>query len=246
MDTTGHTLSFFIYCLAKYPKVQRRCQEDVDKLLKMQSLESAYGVLPAYVEATLKECMRKFPVAAPGSFRRVNQPEGYQLAENIYLPHGWWIVVNLLALHNYEGNWGADVNEFKPERFLNATASANVAGDDADPLDIQQQSQRISSLVSDAKTEGNHNFTTSAAYAGAGYGSQDLCFAPFSYGIRNCIGMNFALMELRVTVLLLVSKFEFELADKEMLDEGKLLTTTFVLQPRHGLPVKIRARSAQA
>jgi cytochrome P450 len=238
MDTTAHTLSFFIYSLAKYPEVQRRCQEEVDKALKGVSLESVSGTLPAYVEATLKECMRKFPVAAPGSFRRVNQLEGYQLTPNIYLPHGWWLVVNLMALHNYEGNWGPDVNEFKPERFLSSTGTGITSSDDTDPLDVQHKT-----VVSDSKTSGNHNLTTTASFAGVGYNSHELCFAPFSFGIRNCVGMNLALMELRVTILLLVSKFDFELADKGMLDEAKMMTTSFTMQPQKGLPVKIRRRS---
>jgi cytochrome P450 len=243
MDTTAHTLSFFIYCLAKYPEVQQRCHEEVDKLLKSQSFESVSGKLPAYVEATLKESMRKFPVAAPGSFRHVNQPDGYQLTDNIHLPHGWWVVVNHLALHNYEGNWGSDVHEFKPERFLSSMASSSSLVDDGDPLETRQTT---ANRATSARVADNHNLTTSAAYGGAGYTAQDLCFAPFSFGVRNCLGMNLALMELRVTILLLLSKFEFELADKEMLNEAKMLTTSFTMQPRDGLPVKIRTRSTKA
>ena len=115
MDTTAHTLAFVVYCLARYPSVQKRCQEEVDAHM---SSTAARDTLPPYVEAVLKESMRKYPTAATGSMREVKQKEGYQLTEDIFLPHGWWVVVNILCLQNYSGNWGPDVDEFKPERWL--------------------------------------------------------------------------------------------------------------------------------
>lgn len=62
-ETTAHTLAFFCYALAKYPEMQQRCLREVDRL----PAEST--VLPEYVEAALKESMRKYPVAARGSIR---------------------------------------------------------------------------------------------------------------------------------------------------------------------------------
>jgi cytochrome P450 len=232
MDTTAHTLSFFVYCLARNTDIQKRCQTEVDKLLATSTVESASGTLPAFVEAVLKESMRKFPVAAPGSFREVKNADGYRLNERIHLPQGWWVVVNLLALHNHEGNWGDDVHEFKPERWLDGSPDPKLVDDaNIDPLDVHG-----------THSSQNHNLTTAAAYAGTGFENDELCFAPFSFGTRNCLGMNLALMELRVTILMLISKFEFELADKSMLAEENLLMTSFTMQPQKGLPVRIRKR----
>jgi cytochrome P450 len=235
MDTTAHTLAFMIYCLAKYKDVQGRCQSEVDGLIARVGKEGATGTLPPYVEAVLKESMRKFPTAAPGSFREVHNPSGYDLTPNIHIPCGWSIQVNLLNLHNFEGNWGADVNEFKPERFLDS--SGQTADDSTvDPLDVSNSANAASS--SKAKS----SLSSPAAYAGVGHNSNELCFAPFSFGLRNCIGMNLALMELRVSLLHLISTYQFELADKSMIDENEMLETVFLMRPKKGLPIIVTRR----
>jgi cytochrome P450 len=233
MDTTAHTLAFFMYCLAKHGDVQTKCQQEVDKLLSTSSLAACAGTLPPYVEAVLKECMRKFPVAAPGSVRYVKQAEGFKLNDQIHLPQGWWIQVNLLALHSYEGNWGPDSEKFVPDRWLDATSSSIV--DDVDPLEA-------SSAVAAVPPAGNP-LASAAAYGGAGNTRDELSYAPFSYGMRNCVGMNLALMELRVSILNLVSRFDFHLGDKSMEDESTIAEIVFIMRPTNGLPMMISKRS---
>ena len=74
--------------------------------------------LPVYVEATLKECMRKYPVANRGSLRLVRDPAGYTIPLNVlnhdiaakpsstsakykfdkevFIPQDTWVSVNLI------------------------------------------------------------------------------------------------------------------------------------------------------
>jgi cytochrome P450 len=81
-----------------------------------------------------------------------------------------------------------------------------------------------------------------AIYAGGGFTSDNLDFSPFSYGLRNCIGMNMALMELRMAICTLVRTFKFELADKELLDEKVAVQLAFTLRPKDKLPMIISMR----
>jgi cytochrome P450 len=240
MDTTAHTLSFTIYALAANPTVQTRAQQEVDAFTASPHDE---GTLPAYMEAVLKESMRRYPTAATGSVRQVRPAEGYDLSEQIHLPQNWWVFVNIYSLHNSKAIWGEDVDQFRPERWLdlNAGSSKSRSGDDedadVDPLDADgAYAKRMSATA-------NNPLASPAAYAGVGLNSDELCYCPFAYGPRNCVGMNLSLMEMRATLLALVSSYHFELADESMRDEKKMIApTTFTMRPAGGLPIKITKR----
>lgn len=240
MDTTAHTLAFTIYALAANPTIQTRAQQEVDAFLSSPHDE---GVLPAYLEAVLKESMRKYPTAATGSARQVRQPEGCRLSDDIVLPQNWWVFVNIYALHNSKEVWGEDAEQFRPERWLDMDSTELGKGRcavEVDPLEME---------VSASKgKESRHRMQTNplsspAAYGGIGMNDDELCFCPFSYGVRNCVGMNLSLMEMRVALLALVSNFNFELADPAMEDEAKVIApTTFTMRPADGLPIRISKR----
>ena len=123
-ETTAHTLSFFIYALCKHPDIQTKVYAEMRKYLN-ETGDTAYqsqpSLLPAYVEAVLKESMRKYPVAH-GNVRQVTSDKGYDLG-GIHLNKGTWILANAFCIHNSPAAWGDDVDEFKPERWL--------AGDDS-------------------------------------------------------------------------------------------------------------------
>jgi cytochrome P450 len=240
MDTTAHTLSFAVYALARHPEIQSRCQKEVDQWIASHASSESLSSLPPYVEAVLKEVMRKWPVAGPGSFRQVRQPEGVQLSPTLHVPQDWWVVVNIHTIHNSRAAWGDDVDEFVPERWL---ASDAVGGGkielEEDPLSASMDTPSSSSK---AGTSNNSHLSSPSCYAGSGYTTEELCFLPFSYGLRNCVGMNLALMELRITLLNLISRFHFSLGDEEMRDESKLFETVFTLRPRQGCPIRVSKR----
>lgn len=239
MDTTAHTLSFMIYCLARYPEVQRKCQEELGALAGGGGdAVLSVAVLPPYTEAVLKESMRLYPTAAPGSIREVREPGGYQLTEDILIPQGWWVQVNLMCLQTYVGNWGDTAEEFIPERWMdNREATDDKA---VDPLDVAGAKATGAKLNVAA---GTANVNSPAVYAGYGRTADELDFAPFSFGVRNCIGMNLALMELRITLVNIISRFHFDLGDASMMDDNNLLHTTFTMHPQRGLPIKITRRN---
>eukprot|EP01112_Ceratiomyxa_fruticulosa_P005246 TRINITY_DN1585_c0_g2_i13.p1 TRINITY_DN1585_c0_g2~~TRINITY_DN1585_c0_g2_i13.p1 ORF type:complete len:490 (+),score=87.72 TRINITY_DN1585_c0_g2_i13:245-1714(+) len=63
---------------------------------------------------------------------------------------------------------------------------------------------------------------------------------PFSFGPRNCVGMRFALMELKLTVAKVFQQFHFELAPNQVPIEIDSRAST--LQPKNGVNVRVFKR----
>lgn len=89
--------------------------------------------LPPYVEAVLKESMRRYPAAPISAMRLVTDPRGFTIpkallisedeaqccdGDDIVVPKGSWILINALALHHAAAQWGPDALSFDPERWL--------------------------------------------------------------------------------------------------------------------------------
>ncbi len=227
-ETTAHTLSFIVYSLAKNPDVQLKCQEiikqiNADTTTSPTQSYNPFKLLPDYLEATIKEAMRRYVVSSRGIIRQVDDEAGYDLPvglangkhlsqqypNTVHLKKGTWIMINFFALHNDTNNWGEDARDFKPERWLEPTESMM-------------------------------NLNTPGAYAGIGKTSDSIIFAPFSAGLRNCIGMNMALWELRAGFSRLVSRYHFELADPILYDESKALQSNLTMKPLNQLPVYVK------
>ena len=74
-----------------------------------------------------------------------------------------------------------------------------------------------------------------------------LAFAPFGFGPRNCLGMNLALLEIRVLLPELIRRFEFRLpaeysgvaAD----DDDFFMETFLTLRPKDSLPMLLTRRT---
>jgi cytochrome P450 len=180
--------------------------------------------LPPYVEAVLKESMRRYPVAVFGSFRQVKDEAGYLIEDgdkSFNIPKGAWILVNFYTLHNWEENWGSDALEFVPERWLQTSV-------------IDTASNQRDSKASPATS---NPLSSPAVYNGGGISKDELMFAPFSYGPRNCLGMNLALLESKLMISELVGKFSFKLASLAAFDDRKALESYFTLRPIDKLPV---------
>jgi cytochrome P450 len=186
---------------------------------------TSFALLPDFIEAVIKEALRKYPVASRGSFRVVSDENGVDLPiglanceggeilypETIHLKKGTWIGVNFFAAHHAKDNWGMDAFEFRPERWLKGGDDNNVHGDMNSP----------------------------ASYAGVGNSHDSISFLPFSYGVRNCVGMNLALWEIRTALKILMANYNFRFADSKFTDESYALQTDITLKPILGLPVYV-------
>lgn len=114
-DTAVITLSTFTLAMTKFPYVQRRAQEEIDRVVgtgRLPTVDDRHN-LP-YVDAVVKEAMRWWPIASMGFPHTVTEDlayDGYHIPEgSMILPNVWWF------LHDPEVY--AEPEKFDPSRYL--------------------------------------------------------------------------------------------------------------------------------
>ncbi|ETO99539.1 hypothetical protein F441_23046 [Phytophthora nicotianae CJ01A1] len=169
-ETTATTMSWVILMLNRYPKVLERVRQEIkDKLpdlvsgnMRSPTLEDTQQLV--YLEAVVRETLRLFPVAAVSGRSATRD---VRLYEGTLIKAGTRIVLPHYCMGRMTTVWGPDVDEFKPERWI-------------DPI-----SGKIK-MVSPFK------------------------FSVFFGGPRICLGMKFALVEVKITLAKLLSQFDFK------------------------------------
>jgi len=111
----------------------------------------------------IQEVLRLYP---PAAFVSREAKEDIQIG-NLDVPKGVCLWTLVPTLHRDPEIWGADANEFKPERFSEGVSKA-------------------------------------CKYPQA--------YVPFGLGTRLCLGKNFAMVELKVVLALIISRFSFTLS----------------------------------
>ncbi|KAK7793941.1 hypothetical protein R5R35_011867 [Gryllus longicercus] len=113
--TTSSTLTFAVRALLYHPEVQRRSQEELDRVVgrdRLPTLDDRFN-LP-YTEAIIRETLRYntlLPLALPHLAAEDTTLGGYDIPKNTI------VICNLHAVHHDKELWG-DPQNFRPERFL--------------------------------------------------------------------------------------------------------------------------------
>ncbi|KAJ8715551.1 hypothetical protein PYW07_010033 [Mythimna separata] len=115
-DTTRVTLTFALILIGSYPDVQTRIWKELQEVLGGPEKDVTRHDLPklVYLEAVIKETLRLYTPAP--KIGRCSQ-SAVQLKDYTF-PAGTTFILSLYAM-NRNPVWGADVNEFNPERWLN-------------------------------------------------------------------------------------------------------------------------------
>ncbi|CAG9805762.1 unnamed protein product [Chironomus riparius] len=120
-DTMSTALNFIVLMLAMHENVQECIIKEINEVLGDECMKEDliidYEKLSAlkYVEMTIKEALRLF-TPATGLFRETKADVDLGI-ENIQLPKGTNLVINIYGLHRKKEIWGDDAHLFKPERF---------------------------------------------------------------------------------------------------------------------------------
>eukprot|EP01061_Rhynchopus_euleeides_P040728 TRINITY_DN7018_c0_g1_i5.p1 TRINITY_DN7018_c0_g1~~TRINITY_DN7018_c0_g1_i5.p1 ORF type:complete len:594 (+),score=207.62 TRINITY_DN7018_c0_g1_i5:41-1783(+) len=122
-DTTGHTMTWLSYELSRHPDVQRRLIAEVDALwdkVEREGREFEYNdffALP-FMTRCIMETLRLWPAVAPGTFRVLGEDDWVTGKDGgkVWLKKGTPVQVTTWSRHRNPDLWGADVNEFNPDR----------------------------------------------------------------------------------------------------------------------------------
>ncbi|EAU81922.1 hypothetical protein CC1G_06133 [Coprinopsis cinerea okayama7 len=115
-DTTLTTAHALIFAFAKFPKVQRKGQQEVDTFIESTGRVpkiSDRGQVP-YIEAIIKEILRWFNAAPLGLPHQSTEDEEYN---GYFIPKGTILLPNAWAILHDPNNF-ENPEEFKPERYL--------------------------------------------------------------------------------------------------------------------------------
>jgi len=161
-DTTGHTMTWLLFELARHPELLREVQQETDAFMRrLGGRDPRYQDLSHGLELLdrcVTESLRLWPAVANGTYRQLQFADGIRGlgGEEIMLPKGTAVQVINWSRHRNAELWGADVNEFNPKRAFEPGEIARVGG------------------------------------PGAATNPQSDRFSPFAHNPRSCLGKNFA------------------------------------------------------
>ncbi|KAF4257038.1 hypothetical protein CNMCM8812_002175 [Aspergillus fumigatus] len=125
-DTTGTSLTFFMYYLIKHPAALARLREELDSAVRSGNLSYppkwAEVSTLKYLQAVFKETLRLHSTARMSLYRVVG-PEGLDLCGE-RLPSGTNLGCFGYTAHRNEPIYGRDAALFRPERWIEASNDA--------------------------------------------------------------------------------------------------------------------------
>lgn len=190
-ETTGSSMAFMSYLLAKHQDIQDRLREDVLAVLKRDGAFTYDNVFSIkYLDQVISEALRLYSPVVGFTTRRCARD---YVHNGITLPAGTSIVIPKHYL-SYDPNFWEQPEVFDPERF-----SPENEGH-VDPFVHQ----------------------------------------PFGQGPRNCVGMRFAQLEMKLTMAKLLAKYKLILDDRHVKEKDLQLESTFIFaQPKDGIWIKV-------
>ncbi|KAJ2968651.1 hypothetical protein NUW58_g10177 [Xylaria curta] len=119
-DTTGISLSAIIYYLLKHPRCMRALRSEIASFQERGLLSTPFGFKETqqmpYLQAVIKEALRIHPATCLPMERVV--PEGGATISGRFFPANTIVGINSWVAHRNTQIFGADADEFNPERWL--------------------------------------------------------------------------------------------------------------------------------
>ncbi|XP_041983122.1 cytochrome P450 6B5-like [Aricia agestis] len=115
-ETSSSSSSFLLHLLAYHPEEQKRCQKEIDDVLKKYDGKLCYDAVRdmKYLEMAFKESLRIFPPV--GVLARKNVAKYTFPGTDVTIDEGTGIIMSIHAIQNDE-QYFKSADEFIPERF---------------------------------------------------------------------------------------------------------------------------------
>ncbi|XWS61171.1 hypothetical protein CRYUN_Cryun07bG0103000 [Craigia yunnanensis] len=187
-ETTALALTWTLLLLAMYPDWQNQLREEIRQVIGDEEIDFTRLSGLKKTGWVMNEVLRLYS-PAPNAQRQAREDIK---VDDLVIPNGTNMWIDVVAMHHDPAIWGDDVNEFRPERFKD------------DPL-----------------------------YGGC---KHKMGFLPFGFGGRMCVGRNLTMMEYKVVLTLMLTRFSFSLSPSYRHSPSILLS----LRPTDGLPLIVQ------
>ncbi|KAA8533721.1 hypothetical protein F0562_031238 [Nyssa sinensis] len=184
-ETTALALTWTLLLLAMNPEWQDQLREEIKEVVGDGGVDVTKLAGLKKMGWVMNEVLRLY-APAPNVQR---QARGDIRVDDVTIPDGTNMWIDVVAMNHDMALWGDDVNEFKPERF---------------------------------KDDG--------LYGGC---KHKMGFLPFGFGGRMCVGRNLTMMEYKIVLTLILTRFSFSLSPNYCHSPSILLS----LRPTYGLPL---------
>lgn len=104
-----------VYNLLEHPDKLQKCYQEVDEVLGDNALELEHIPRLKYLWATMRETLRYL---GPISSIQRHSKRDTVIGGKYRIQPDWAIMLNFRGLHHDTSVYGADADEFRPERFL--------------------------------------------------------------------------------------------------------------------------------
>eukprot|EP01062_Namystynia_karyoxenos_P030166 TRINITY_DN22550_c0_g1_i1.p1 TRINITY_DN22550_c0_g1~~TRINITY_DN22550_c0_g1_i1.p1 ORF type:complete len:635 (+),score=225.30 TRINITY_DN22550_c0_g1_i1:73-1905(+) len=120
-DTTGHTMTWMVFEMAKRPDLQRRLQEEIDGFFaRLGGREMEYRDLSElrFLTRCIMETLRLWPSVPNGTFRETEEDDWVHGTggARVHVPKGTYVQVVTYPRHRDPELWGPDAHVFNPDR----------------------------------------------------------------------------------------------------------------------------------
>jgi len=120
-DTTGHTMTWLLFELARHPSIMANVQREVDMFFKhLKGEDPSYQALSQLnlLDRCITETLRLWPAVANGTYRQLQFADSVtgEGGQEVMLPQGTFINVNNWNRHRNPEVWGDDADHFNPLR----------------------------------------------------------------------------------------------------------------------------------
>ncbi|KAE8733917.1 subtilase family protein [Hibiscus syriacus] len=112
-ETTALALTWTLLLLAMYPEWQNQLRDEIRQVIGDDEIDFAKLAGLKKMECVMKEVLRLYS-PAPNAQRQAREDIK---VDDLVIPNGTNIWIDVVAMHHDPEIWGDDVNEFQPDRF---------------------------------------------------------------------------------------------------------------------------------